>query len=147
MKENKTETEKRETGSRRLRAMTLTEMLIVLAILGILILLAYPILSGLVSKARYKEAETALSTLCALQRGYHAEKAKFTTELKELGFQQEKLVSEENGKAHFKVEVVSADGANWMARATAITDFDGDGQFCVYEITGADCNPKMVIED
>jgi type IV pilus assembly protein PilE len=130
----------------RLPAMTLTEMLIVLAILGILILMAYPILRGLVTKTRYKEAETALTTLCTLQKGQHAEKAKYTMELKDLGFEQEKLVSEENGKAHFRIEIVSADGASFLARATAITDFDGDGQFCVYEIT-PDCTPKMILED
>ena len=131
----------------RLRAMTLTEMLIVLAIIGILVLMAYPILKGLISKTHYTEAKTNLTTICTLQKGYFAEHSKFTMDLKETGFEQEKLVTdEEDGKAHYKLEMVEATNQSFKARATAITDFDGDGQFSVFEID-EDCVPKMITED
>jgi type IV pilus assembly protein PilE len=132
-------------NSLRLRAMTLTELLVVLAILGILILLAYPVVTPIFQRARSKEAQTNLVHLSNLQKAYFIEHAQYAKTLKEAGFEQAKL-SSEGGTAHYRVEIVTASNNDFNATATAITDFDGDGTFNIWEI-GKEGNPKELVED
>jgi len=118
----------------KLKGMTLTELLIVLAILGILMLLAYPVLMPIFQKTRSTEAKLNLTHLSTLQKAYFLEHAKYGDDFQSIGFEQERLITEANGKAHYKMEIVSAGPSDYLARATAVTDFDGDGQFNVWEI-------------
>jgi type IV pilus assembly protein PilE len=133
-------------GRLRLRAMTLTELLVVLAILGILMLLAIPGYQFIFQDTHAKEAELGLTTLCNQQKIYRLEHAKYATDLKKARFQQEPLVTEENGRAHYKIEIVRGGNNDFLARATAVTDFDGDGIFNLWEID-QNCIPKEVVED
>jgi type IV pilus assembly protein PilE len=117
----------------RLNAFTLTELLIVLVIIGILVLLALPALMPLISRTRSVEAKQMLTHLQALEKTYFFEHAKYTGSLEDIGFEQEKL-STENGKANYRIEITSSAPAQFSARATAVVDFDGDGTFNVWEI-------------
>lgn len=117
----------------RLRAFTLTELLVVLVIIGILVLLALPKLMPLISKARSTEAKLQLEHLHTLQKSYFYLHSKYTDNLEEIGFEHEKLVSD-GGAANYRIEIVEATNATFKAMATAITDFDADGVFNVWEI-------------
>ena len=118
-----------------LPAFTLTELLIVLVIVGILILLALPVLMPLISKTRSLEAKQGLKHLYTLQKTYFYEHAKFSASVDEIGFETEKLSTEvEGGKANYRIEIVDAGITNFTARATAVVDFDGDGQMNVWEM-------------
>ena len=117
----------------RVPAFTLTELLIVLVIIGILVLLALPALMPLISRTRSVEAKQMLTHLQALEKTYFYEHTKYTTSLDDVGFEQEKLTTE-NGKANYRITVTSASPSQFAARATAVVDFDGDGQFNVWEI-------------
>lgn len=117
----------------RLSAFTLTELLIVLVIIGILVLLALPALMPLISRTRSVEAKQMLSHLQALEKTYFFEHAKYSPSLDDIGFEQEKL-STENGKANYRITITSAGPAQFAARATAVVDFDGDGTYNVWEI-------------
>jgi type IV pilus assembly protein PilE len=117
----------------RLNAFTLTELLIVLVIIGILVLLALPALMPLISRTRSVEAKQMLTHLQALEKTYFFEHAKYTSSLDDIGFEQEKL-STENGKANYRIEITSAAPTQFSARATSVVDFDGDGAFNVWEI-------------
>ena len=125
--------------------MTLTELLVVLAILGILILLAYPVVTPIFQRARSKEAQTNLVHLANLQKAYFIEHSKYAPTLKEAGFEQAKL-NTEGGTAHYRIEIATASNGDFNATATAITDFDGDGIFNVWEVN-KDANPKELVED
>lgn len=121
--------------SKKLKAFTLPELLVVLVIIGILVLLALPILMPLISKTRSVEAKQALKHVHTLQKTHFYEYSRYSNDLVELGFEQEQLVTEgEGGKANYLVEIVEASPTNFMAKATAVVDFDGDGQYNVWEI-------------
>lgn len=117
----------------KLAAYTLNELLVVLVIIGILVLIALPNLMPLISKAKSVEAQTQLGHLYALEKNYFYMYSKYSDNVIDLGFEQEKLVTE-NGSANFLIEIVEASTEGFKARATAVVDFDGDGVFSVWEI-------------
>ena len=129
----------------KIPAFNLQEILIVLAIIGILLLLALPNLMPLISKAKSIEAQTQLKYIYNSQTTYRYMYSKFSNDLGELDFEAP-ITVEENGTANYRYEILSASNGAFKARATAITDFDGDGIFNVWEIDEAG-NPKQTIKD
>lgn len=117
----------------RLRAFTLTELLVVLAIIGILVLIALPSLMPLISKAKSTEAQQNLSLIHSLQRAYRFEHFKYTTDLRAISYEMNKTVKN-GGTADYTYEVVEASNTSFRIRATAETDFDGDGVMNIWEI-------------
>jgi prepilin-type N-terminal cleavage/methylation domain len=118
---------------KRLAAFSLVELLVVLAIIGILVLLALPNLMPIISKAKSTEAKLQLGQIHMLEKNYFYEHSKYCVDLQELGFEQEKLVTD-NGKANYIIKIVQADEKSFKATATAVVDFDGDGTFNEWEI-------------
>lgn len=119
----------------KVKSYTLTEILVVLVIIGILVLLALPNLMPLITKAKTTEAKLQLEHLAKLQQGYFFEYSKYSSDLMELGFIQDKLsIDGKDGKANYKIEIVSATNHAFVGRATAVADFDGDGVYNVWQI-------------
>jgi type IV pilus assembly protein PilE len=119
--------------SKGLKAFTLPELLIVLIIIGILILIALPKLMPLISKTRSTEAKTQLKHIYTLQETYRMEFAKYSSDFVAIGFEHEKLTTE-GGSANYRIEIIESTTNSFKAAATAIVDFDGDGQFNRWEI-------------
>lgn len=120
-------------NKKKLKAFTLAELLVVLAIIGILVLLALPSLMPLISKTKAMEAQLQLKHLMQLEKSYFFVHSKYTASIDDLGFEQAKLVTQD-GHANYKIEVLEASHKNFKARATAVTDFDQDGEMNVWEI-------------
>lgn len=131
--------------TKKLPAFTLTELLVVLVIVGILVLLALPNLMPLISKAKSTEAKVQLEFLHTQEKNYFFEHSKYCNNLEDVGFIQEKLVSE-GGRANYRIEIASSAQTTFLAKATAVTDFDGDGTFNVWEID-QDKNLKETVKD
>lgn len=113
---------------------SMTELLVVLVIIGVLVLLALPRLMPVVTKAKTTEAKLNLKQVLMLQKSYKFENDKYSSNINEIGFEQEKLVSE-GGTARYKIEIVESDLNSFRALATATVDFDNDGTFNVWEVT------------
>jgi type IV pilus assembly protein PilE len=129
----------------KLPSFNLQETLIVLAIIGILLLIALPNLMPLITKAKAVEAQTQLKALYNSEKQYYFMYSKYSTDFGELDFEAPKTVKE-NGSANYQYEVIQAGNAGFKARATAITDFNGDGVFNVWEID-QNGNPTQVTKD
>lgn len=125
---------------KKLPAFTLNELLVVLVIIGVLVLIALPNLMPLISKAKSVEAQTNLGHLHSLEKTHFYMYSKYSSSLEEIGFEQEKLVTD-NGTANYLIEIVEANATEFKAKATAVVDFDGDGVFNVWEI---DQNKKLI---
>nr|WP_319511356.1 type II secretion system protein [uncultured Draconibacterium sp.] len=119
--------------NKRLNAFTLSELLVVLAIIGILVLIALPNLMPLISKAKSTEAQMQLGHLYNMEKSYFYMYSKYSNELEAIGFEHEKLVSE-GGNANYRIEIIEASASSFKARATAVSDFDGDGIYNIWEI-------------
>lgn len=117
----------------KIKAFSLPELLVVLVIMGILVLLALPNLMPLISRAKSTEAQQQLIFLHTLQKSYFYSCSRYSSSFEDLGFEQQKLVTE-GGNANYKIEITEADENGFKALATAVVDFDGDGEYNVWEI-------------
>jgi type IV pilus assembly protein PilE len=124
---------KKRLARHHLQAFTLTEVLVVLIIIGILILLALPNLMPLITKAKSTEAKIQLQHLYTLEKNFFYEHSKYSKDLSELAFEQQKL-STDGGQANYRIDIIEATPNSFRARATAVVDFDADGTFNVWEI-------------
>lgn len=129
----------------QLKAFTLMELLIVLIIIGILVLLALPNLMPLISKAKSTEAQLQLEHIHTLEKTYFYLHSKYSTDLKEISFEPAVLTSN-GGNANYQIEIIEASNNTFKGRATAVTDFDGDGTLNVWEVD-QDKNIKEVTPD
>jgi len=123
----------------------LQEVLVVLVIIGILLLLALPNLMPLISKAKSTEAQLQLSHIYNSQTTHRYMYSKYSLELNEIDFEAPKTVNE-NGRANYSYEILNATNNSFKARATAVTDFDGDGVFNVWEIDENGAS-KQIVKD
>jgi type IV pilus assembly protein PilE len=117
----------------KLKAFTLTELMVVLVIIGILTLIALPVFDDLFADAYSVEAQNQLKYLQSRQKSYYQRHFKFAESLDDLGFTQPKTV-QEDGDARYLYEIVNATQNAFTARATAIADFDNDGSINTWEI-------------
>lgn len=124
----------------KVKGFTLAELLVVLVIIGVLVLLALPILMPLISKAKATEAQLQLNHAYTLEKSYFYLHSRYSQDFEEIGFEHEKLVTED-GPANYLIEIVSADMQSFLIRATAVVDFDRDGNFNTWEI---DQDKKLV---
>jgi type IV pilus assembly protein PilE len=131
--------------SKKLEAFTMFELLLAMAIIGILASLSVPLYLPLISRAKSTEAKLQLRHVIMLEKNYFYINSKYTTDIKELGFEQPKLVTAD-GQANYKIDITDASVNNFTAKATAVSDFDGDGQYNVWQIT-ADEKVKEVTPD
>lgn len=124
---------------------SLTELLVVLVIIGILVLIAMPRLTPIVTKAKTTEAKLNLKQVFMLEKAFKYEYDRFSTNLVEIGFEQEKLINE-GGTARYRIEIKKVDETSFKAVATAVVDYNNNGVFNVWEVNESGMI-KEVVQD
>jgi type IV pilus assembly protein PilE len=117
----------------QVNGMTLIELLLVLALIGILLSMAVPKLMPLIGRTKSLEAQMQLKHIFSLQKNYFYINSKYTSNIEDIDFEQSKLVTQD-GKANYKIEIVEATNRSFVAKATSVTDFDQDGQLNVWQV-------------
>jgi type IV pilus assembly protein PilE len=130
---------------KKIPSFNLQEMLIVLAIIGILLLIALPNLMPLITKAKSVEAQTQLKAIFNAEKQYYFMNSKYSSDFAEIDFEAPKTVKE-NGSANYGYQIIQSSNSEFKVRATALTDFNGNGVFNVWEIDH-NGNPKQVTSD
>lgn len=116
-----------------LKAYTLQEILVVLCIIGIIIYLAVPNQTSVVTSAKSIEAQNMLSMVHALQKNHFYRYSKYSSSFEDIGFEPV-LTIDKGGQAVYKIEVIEASMNTYKARATALQDFDSDGNYNTWQI-------------
>lgn len=129
----------------KLKAFTLTELMVVLVIIGVLMLVALPVFDGLFGDAYSIEAQNQLRYIQSRQKTYYQKNFQFTADFQELGFTEPKSIFEE-GESRYNYEIIKADRGSFIAKATAVADFDNDGQINIWQIN-EDGSPNEITPD
>ncbi len=129
----------------KLKAFNLQEMLLVLALIGILLLIALPNFLPLIAQTKAQEAKIQLKTISNMQTQYRYLNSKYSTDFTEINYEAP-ITVKNGGTANYSYEIVEATMSNFKARATAVVDFDGDGIFNVWEIDEKG-SPKQITKD
>ena len=123
------------------KAYSMTEILIVLCIIGIILLMVLPNQTAVISQAKAIEAQAMLNQVYGLEKSHFYRYSKYSNSLEEIGYEQE-LTVDQGGQAVYKIEIVEATNESFSARATSVSDLDSDGAFNTWEID----NKKILTE-
>jgi len=117
---------------------SLTEILVVIVIIGILVLIALPQFTSVITQAKTTEAKIMLKHLHTLQETFYYQHDRYGSELTDIGFEQNTTLDEQ-GEARYRIEIENAGPQGYLAKAIAVVDFDKDGVFNVWQVdqTGA----------
>ncbi|WP_368660065.1 prepilin-type N-terminal cleavage/methylation domain-containing protein [Aquimarina sp. TRL1] len=127
------------------KAFNLQEMLLVLALIGILLLIALPNFLPLIAQTKAQEAKIQLKTISNMQTQYRYLNSKYSSDFNEINYEAPVTVKN-GGTANYSYEIIEASMSGFKARASAVVDFDGDGVFNVWEIDEKG-SPKQLIKD
>ena len=111
----------------------MSELVIVLCIIGILILLVLPNQTSVVAQAKAIEAQSMLNHIYGLEQSHFFRFSKYSSDFESLGFEPA-LTIDKGGQAVYEIQIVEASTNGFRATATALSDFDGDGKFNTWEI-------------
>lgn len=114
-------------------AFSLAEILIVLAIMGILIMLVVPKQAGVASRTKSLEAQQELKMIHNLQYAYFLQFSKYSGDVQEINYIPHKLLTE-GGSALYEISIYEASSTSFKAKAEAVQDFNGDGKRNIWEI-------------
>lgn len=111
---------------------TLIELMVVVAIVGILAAIAYPAYQDSVRKGRRAEAITALYNLQLAQEKRRANQSSYTTTLSDLS-----ITSNTTESGYYTLCITAADNTSFTATATAVTGTSqaGDSGCTTFTIT------------
>lgn len=124
---------KKNTNRFYVKAYSMTEILIVLCIIGILLLMVLPSQTSVISQAKSIEAQSMLNHVYGLEKNFFYRYSRYTSDFDELGFEHA-LTIDQGGQAVYKIEITEASTNSFKARAVSLSDFDDDGNYNTWEI-------------
>lgn len=91
-------------NSDKIKAFSLIELLIVLAMIAILAGVIYPYYGDAVTRSRRAEAMSALAKIAVLQEQYFTDHRRYTTDMTDLGFSTDPYISEQD---HYSLDTLA----------------------------------------
>jgi len=117
-----------------MRGVTLTELMVVVVIIGILTAIAYPSYRGYSARAKRNEARAALLQIATNQERFYLQNNTYTTDLMVLGFATTPSYTTDSGS--YTVSVTTATPNNFTAVAT-YQNSDAEASKCAsFQIDG-----------
>ena len=127
------ESSQENNSKMHVNAFSLAEILIVLAIMGILIMLVVPNQAGVASRTKSLEAQQELKMVQNLEYAYFLQFSKYSADLPGLNYIPHKTVIN-GGTANYEISIIEASPEGFKAKAEAVVDFNGDGKKNIWEI-------------
>ena len=100
---------------KRLRGITLIELMIVVSSGAILVVVAYPNYRQFVQRAKRNEAKAPLLQIAQMQERFYLNNNTYTTDMTQLGFGAAGGVQSDSGA--YTIDVTAADANNFSAQA------------------------------
>ena len=111
-------------NARKFKGFSLIELLIAVAIVGILAAIAYPSYVDQVRKSRRTEAQDLMMDIAQREERYYAQALTYTNDLTVLNYSVASNLPTENG--YYQVSVTSASATNYTIEATPQGDQAND---------------------
>jgi type IV pilus assembly protein PilE len=118
------------------KGFSLTELLVVIVIIGILAALSLPKFMSVITRAKSTEAKLMLKQVYQLEKTFYMENDAYSNNLGVIGFEHE-IVKTDGGPARYRIEIAEITPAGFIATATSVVDFDKDGVLNVWSINQA----------
>ena len=112
----------------RMRGLTLTELMIVIVVLGILVAVAYPSYRDFAARAKRNEARAALLQIATNQERFYLNNNGFSDDLTDLGFPVANNFTTETGSYNISIAVPPGN-QTYTATATYLLP-DPEGSTC-----------------
>lgn len=118
------------------RGFTLLELLVAIAIVGVLAAIALPTYLNQLKRARESEARVTLGAIVRAQQAYRLEQASYADSLASL---QQTVVSLDLAQEYYSYEILHANPTEMSAAAAPLSnDFDLDSFCIVLQLDGHD---------
>ena len=140
-------------GSRRMqstflrtaRGITLIELMIVVVIIGLIAVIAYPNYREFVARAKRNEAKAALLQIATNQERFYLQNSTYTCDMTRLGFSAASSVITESRT--YTVDVTACDANNFTAQAI-YNNADAEAEKCgSFQINGRNVKTSAPYSD
>ena len=119
---------------RKMRGVTMVELMIVVVVLSILAAVAYPNYRDFAARAKRNEAKAALLQIATNQERVYLNTNSYTTDMTQLGFPVANNFQTDSGS--YVVDVGAADANNFTATATYQNADNEAGKCLTFQIDG-----------
>ena len=130
---------------KKMRGVTLVELMIVVIVLGILAAVAYPNYRDAAARAKRNEAKAALLQIATNQERFYLNNNTYTTDMTQLGFAGAGNVISDSGS--YQINVDAADASNFTATATYLNAGNEAGKCSTFQIDGRGTRTSAPLAD
>ena len=128
-----------------MRGVTLTELMIVVVIIGILAAIAYPNYRAYAARAKRNEAKAALLQIATNQERFYLQNNSYTQDLTALGFPTTPCFTTDTGS--YTVCVPAADANDFTATAVYLNADAEAGKCATFQIDGRGAKTSVPLAD
>jgi type IV pilus assembly protein PilE len=127
------------------RGVTLIELMVVLVIIGIMAIVAYPNYREFLARAKRTEAKTMLLQVASMQERFYLQNNSYTTDLTALGFPNAANQLSDSGA--YQLNVNAADANDFTAVVTYLDGGDEAGKCATFQIDGRGAKTSAPLAD